>query len=282
MKKLAIVLFGVFIINSNVLCQDVKVELVGITDNRGTGFFARCEVKLKFKGPGIQNAQFQKMDAVLTAIDDKDNNLAHEDSFGMFGTKFQAIESGTDELKWELTLHNPARSASTIKLLKGTLLLFNANLDPESQHQVKGFSTRPNESLLKGKTTESLDVVYLNDESYRALAAAEKEKVKKLLEVSHESQEVKDIVSKFFDYVGPLGNNELSFFVRDTESKIMAFAFKDGNGENMEPESTMRSDATYTCSFPMPIAKDWTVIIYFNSSKALELIPFELRDIKLP
>lgn len=272
---------------SGIFCAHAQltVEMAGIEDNRGSSF-SRCELKLKLSGPTLQNAQFILLDTDLKAVDDKGTELVNDNSFGFHKGEFEPVkvdaESGAMEK--EIRLTNPPRIATEITSVKGIFQIYNSNLDPKSKVTVKGFINRPNQSLLTEKNPK-LDVLYIDPEAYKFLQQAEKEKVNKQIALlnSQNPQQAKAFVDSFFEFMkAGTGPNTVNFYVKETGQQFFRFEFRDETGELAEPGSTMTGNNYYSFGFRKPVTKDWQVTLLLITPKALQTIPFELRNIKLP
>jgi hypothetical protein len=149
---------------------------------------------------------------------------------------------------------------------------------------VKGFINKPNESLLLEKST-TLDVFYIDAESYKFLQQEEKDRVNKKIALlnSRDQLAAKSFVDGFFEFMkAGTGPESVSFYVKDTGNQFFRFEFRDEKGELAKPGSTMSSENYYSFRFRKPVTKDWQVTLLLNTPKSLVAVPFELKNVKLP
>lgn len=282
MKRLSILLLlSCF---SPAIAQDLKVEWTSLEDHRGSENFSRCELKLKIFGQAVGNAKLFRLDTALIVLDDKGNKLVSSDTFGFDAGEFEEIKLRDGAIEKSLRLLNPSRAATMLTTVKGKVELFNPSLDPQSVIVVKGFINKPNQTLLLTKNPD-LDVFYIDQESYKFLQQAEKEKIDKQLAQLNTNDQLpaKAFIDNFFEFMkAGSGANAVNFYVKDAKQQFFQFEFRDENGELAKPNSTMSSENYYSFGFRKPVTNAWQLTILLKTPKSVLVKPFELKNIKLP
>ncbi len=284
MRRKLLTLVAFCFLTIGAAAQNINVELVDIEDNRGSGPFKRCNVKLKLSGSGLENAELIKFDVAFTAVDDLGTALSHEESMGFHAGEFEEIELKEGGLEKEIRLLNPPRKASQIKLLKGDIQVFNTSLDPPSRITRKGFTNKPNQSLLTTKDP-AFDVLYIDAEAYRFMKQAEKEKLNKQIEsLSLEDQRAAvDFITRFLESIDNTGDaNSVLFYVKDLNTELMKFEFRDEAGEPIDPGMTINGGSYYSFKFRKPVTQEWQVTLLRMTPRSIITVPYELKDIVLP
>ncbi|HET9052682.1 MAG TPA: hypothetical protein VFM90_00815, partial [Cyclobacteriaceae bacterium] len=211
-------------------------------------------------------------------------SLWKERWFGFRGDEFQEIKLNDDTLELKIELLNPSRKAVSIKQLKGKIYFYNPGLDAKSKITAKGFTNRPNQSLLTVKDP-SFDVLYVDAEAYKFMQQAEKEKVNKQIALLSESgQQTARQANSFFDSFNnaDVGPNALHFYVKDVHAQFLRFEFRDEDGKAVEPGMTREGNKMYSFGFRKPVTQQWQVTLLLITPKSLITIPFDLKNIALP
>ncbi len=155
----------------------VRASVGEVTDTRSTGsFFSECKVELKFTGDAAADAGTVREVQITEALDELGRDLkpstAEDAAVRSFGT---SRSGGT--LKTEVKLKNPSRNATTIRVLKGQVELFNPTEENGAIIRIKDVLKHPAEPIQNPALSRyGILLMYLTKEAYDAkkkeLAAA--------------------------------------------------------------------------------------------------------------
>lgn len=267
---------------------DLRVSVGDLEDRRSTGeHFNRLEVKLKLTGDDLSKSEAVKVD-VSKAVDDTGRDLLKtDDSF--FREEFKPIESSNpNRFEISLDLKNPARKASILAELSGTLSVLMPEADPAAIVTLEDYPTlsaKPiTNAALKNAGIEMRlfnkgDNAKLKAES-RALRAADRK-----AKGSGLSGWLKEAVGDAFAdaLTGNLGSDDdISFLIQDPQKRIVKIEFADRDGKEIRRNSSWRSAKSQGYTFRDGLPPDAKIRIYLSTEKSLVKLPFQFKSIELP
>jgi hypothetical protein len=230
----------------------VEIKVGDINDRRTTGqFFAGLELELILSGPELLEAK-----AIRSKIDSATDNLGkpipktenafHAGEFEELQLDRDDSDKPKDSTKIKVELANPARSATAIKALSGSVELLIPKKDPASVVSAS-FAKDAGKPLV-----------------HPALKAAGVE-----------------ITLKASD-----SENDLSYTLKDPGNKVATVEFTGADGAELRISSLMSSGVasqkTVSASFDQKPPADTVIKIFLLSEKSLVTVPVTLSNIALP
>ena len=271
-----------------VLKEGVTFTVGKIDDNRTSGeFFGGMKVELVMNGDVLTKAKSIRNFEVLTAVDDKGNDLRKEKEESGGGFTYQSGGGSENEgqLKQELSLKNPARAATVIRELSGHIELYIPEKDPKSKLLLKGFLKQTGKSVVSDVLKKSkVDVAVLNKQQFEAMKQkkeeadsagtppAGKDPVTLLLNAFSES---------FSSYMS-VQDNGLVFLVKDPGGRVVDIEVVDASGKPLPYSSKSGGAEMRAVDFDEPLPDTAQLAIYLETPTSMVRAPFTLTDLALP
>lgn len=271
-----------------VLREGITFSAGEIKDNRTTGeFFGGMSVELVMKGDVLSHSRGVRHFEVLSAQDDKGNDLRKEqqDQSG-FSYNYSRGDSGNEgEMKQQLDLKNPARAAAVIKELSGNIELYVPEKDPKSKVLVKGFLKQTGKSIFSDALKKAkVDVAVLNKEQFEAM-----KKKKEETDAAGGTPPGKDPVSlllsafaESFSGYTSVQDNTLVFLVKDPGNRLVDLEVLDDAGKTIPYSSRSGGAEMRTIDFDAPLPETAQLAIYVETTTSLVRAPFTLNNVTLP
>ena len=164
---------------ANAIAQTTNVHVMvsEVSDRRTTGqFFAGSEIKLKLVGDGLADIRGVRRIQITKAIDDTGRNLVTEEKFnsaGPFG--FERIGKVSSQIEETIKLGNPARKATVIKEILGSIELYAPQKDSSATVTVKNFTAQNGKPLaLTALHEKNIAITVLNKAQYEKMKKEKK------------------------------------------------------------------------------------------------------------
>lgn len=274
--------------------QDLRVSAGTIDDRRTTGqFFGGLEVELKLTGDDLADAKAARL-LLTKAVDETGRDLLPEKRDD---PDFQKSFGGSlPDLK--ASLKNPARNAGALKEISGEVQLFIPGRDPASTVVVDKLATRMDKVVASpGLKTPKIEVRLVSPKAYRAevkkgQAEMDKEMEKRRAEVEKEAaaagedpkavDALMELAKGLMGMMGDVGDNDLIFRIKDTESKLLEVEVTDKSGERISSQGSMTSGELRIMNFSQKLPADAKLRFLIKTKKSVVAAPFSLKDVALP
>lgn len=275
--------------NSNAL----EAKVVDVHETRGSQ--SRCSVMLSFTGDMLADKMAVLKARATKAVDDTGRNLVlpGDGDVGGAGTSggfSLAAVRGWHELRPTKTrwvgvqLAGTARGAKTIAELSGELELFAPTFENGGVVVVEGFLQQPGQALQHPELEElGVTLTYLTRETYDAAkkTAAVRSAPGRPSANPQDSQEESLFPGILVEpFRGP--GYYLVLRVVDPGRKVTSFAFREPGGRLLPVGNGRSVNDLRGFYFHTAIPKDLALVVYLAVPKALETVPFEVRNITLP
>lgn len=260
----------------------LRASVGEVTDNRSTGaFFAECKVELKFTGDAASDGGNVRQVRLSEAVDELGRDLKPEKTDNPFPRSFN-VESSGGTLKAEVKLKNPSRNATTIKVLKGEVELFNPTEANGALLHIHDLLKHPAEPIQNPTLAKyGIVLMYLTKESYDAK--------KKELEAQSGGGAANKLGEAFGDlFKSMLGNmvtdskNSVLIYIKDPQNKIVGVELQDGQGKRLKTSSRWSSTEFQQTQLNAPPPADTQLLVQLAVPEAVRTFPFEVHDVPLP
>jgi hypothetical protein len=274
----------------------VHVALGDITDSRTTGkFFEYLRIELKLSGGAIETAFGATKPAITEAVDDTGRALVKDSTRkdALFWN-LQLNESKKTSLDQSTDLLNPARRATTISML-GYVDVLEPQEDPDSVYTIKNFPASAGQSLApKEVAKRGVEITVLTktlaDRMKQDKAAAAERKADSTSPSADQalSQAFGKVFESLFSGFLRMGDNDLLFVVKDTQSQIAYIQIADEAGAPLKTGSRSISQDqdsgvyNFSVGLNAPVPATAQLKIYFATPKSLIHVPFKFENVPLP
>lgn len=265
--------------------SNVRVMVSEVSDRRTTGqFFAGSEIKLKLVGDVLGDIRGVRKIQITKAVDDTGRNLVTEEKIGStepFG--FERMEKVSSQIEQTIKLGNPARKASVIKEITGSIELYEPNKDPNATVTVKNFIAQIGKPLaLPALRERNIEITVLNKSQYEKVKKENDERAAK----NTTSPEIADAFAKVFKQLFSgfmrVGENDLAFLINDTKSALVDIEIDDEHGMAYKRGGRMSSGGIHVLSFDRKIDDKAQLVIFLATPKSITKVPLLLKDVLLP
>lgn len=271
-----------------VLKDGVTFTVGKVDDNRTTGeFFGGMKVELVMTGDILTKAKSIRNFEVLTAVDDKGEDLRKEKEESGGGYTYQTGGSSDNEgqLKQELSLKNPARAATVIQELSGHMELYVPDKDPKSKVLVKGFMKQAGKSVVSDVLKKSkVDVAVLNKEQFDAMKQ-KKEEADSAGTAPAGKDPLTVLLNAFSDAFSSymsIQDNGVVFLVKDPGGRLVDIEVVDASGQPLPYSSKSGGAEMRAIDFDAPLPDTAQLAIYLETPASMVRAPFTLNNITLP
>lgn len=272
--------------------QDLRVSAGTIEDRRTTGkFFAGLEVELKLTGDDLADAKASRV-LVRKAVDETGLDLLPEEK-----KEPDFSTSGGSDLK--VSLKNPARGATMIKEISGSVELFTPSRDPAATVTIDRLPSRMDKPIsMPALRNQKVELAVVSPKAHRANAAKrkaefEKEMAKNKAEMEKEmkgasAEEAKaleaimGLAQAFSGMMDEVGDNDLILNVKDPDDKLMDVEVTRADGERISSNGSMSSGELRIMNFSEKLPADAKLRVFVKTKKALVSAPFSLSNVSLP
>ena len=79
-----------------------------------------------------------------------------------------------------------------------------------------------------------------------------------------------------------MGNSDISFLVKDPQSRLVKIEFIGKDGKELERNSWSSSGEVQAYNFKAGLPADTKILLYLATDKSLVTVPFSLKDVELP
>lgn len=261
----------------------VQVLLGDVKDTRTTGkFFAGLEVEVKLLGDAVADTKSVRA-TVTKCVDDTGRDLLDP---AKVEQDFQVRGDASENTTIQLRFRNPARKATSIKELTGTLELFMPQKDPDATVTVESFQKQigtplPQEALKK----TGIQITVWTKEQYDAMRQKKKEEAQKKAKADV-GEAIAQGVGQFFDGFTAIGPNDVTMEVKDPNQKLVTIEFRDSSGKKIDNRgrSSMgnKPEQQVTYHFGSKLPDTTQMVILVAAPKALLSTPFNLANTVLP
>jgi hypothetical protein len=260
----------------------IKTMLVEVSDNRTTGkFFAGAEVKLSLIGESLSQMRGVRSTLLTKAVDDTGKNLVKNDD----SSRSRAVMLWLDRIERSgavqrtIKLENPARRATMIKELTGTIELLAPARDPQSVFSVKNLAAQFGKPLnLPALRANGIEMTVLNKVHFDALRKAQEAK----LAPADGAKAIGNALRQMFSGFIQVNENDLAFILKDPNQKLADIELLDGAGKPLKPEGRTVTGELLILSFDQKLPDALELSGVLVTAKSVVKIPFTLRDIALP
>jgi hypothetical protein len=293
--KPTLALIAAVILTSTVLAQ-VKVAPGDLKESRRTdGFFNKLDVELKISGLASAKAVRVLVD---NASDDTGKNLVGDRTASK---DFKEVDSPDEETKVEVELKNTERRATKLLEISGSIELFIPSRDPRATITLNNFQRDLGKPIANpALKAAGLEVTVWNKEMYEARKKAEEDRINKELEAkakkAEKSGDIADaaealgqglaaIFGSMFSSFGSMDPNDVAFYVKDPQSRLVAIEFEDAAGKKLERGSKMTiggDPKTIIFGFEQKPPPTTRVKLFVLTPKSTTKTPFKLASIPLP
>lgn len=265
----------------------VNVLVTEVTDNRTTGqFFSGSEIKLSLTGDVLADIRGVRQIEIAKAVDDTGRNIVKkEQGRSSSPFSFAVTDRQHGPLQQSLKLANPARSASSIKEVNGTIELYAPAKDPKAVLTVKNFMSRTGKPLsLPELSKNKISLTIMTKEQAEAMKKEQQAQQEKAAKDSAPNlgKALGEAFGQMFFGLGQMGENDVSFIIKDPDNKLVDLQVQDAKGEPLKHNSRMSSGGTYTVSYNEKPGQNAQVVIYLATPASIIKVPLALRDIALP
>lgn len=261
----------------------VNATVSEVTDNRTTGSFkSECKIELKFTGDAAADAASVRQVHLKKAVDELGRDLIPADDADSFHAGLGSLGSGrSGVLKTELTLRNPSRNATVIKVIEGDVELFSPTKANGGILVIQDILKHPAEPVQNDTLKKfGIQLMYLTKESYEAK--------KRELEQQDKSggavgQAFADLFKGMFSgMMSSSSGNSLTFFVKDPDKRVLGLECLDATGKPLKRNGSWSSNEMVNQQFENPPPVDTQLLIHLATPEAIQLVPFKIENIPLP
>jgi hypothetical protein len=271
--------------NSTKSPTPIQATVGDVTDNRTTGAFnSECKVELKFTGDAAADAGSVRRVRLTEVTDEVGRDLIMKGGNERSAPPFDFGRS-SGVLKTEVTLRNPSRNATTIKILKGEVELFNPTEANGGHLTISNVLQHPAEPIANPVLAKyGVQLMYLTKESYEAK--------KKEIEAQQKTgadaagQNLGEAFGELFKgmFGGTMSDskNSIQMYIKDPEKRVIGLKFVDGQGKPLKTNGSFSSADFKNIGLSAPPPADTQLIIQFATPASLKSYPFQVENIPLP
>lgn len=270
------VLIGLFATSAFSTAYAIQPQVGDISDNRTTGqFFRGMEIELKLVGDdlsdiaGIRTKITSAVDETGKSIVDNEKSSEEFEQLGKFGSNNSV----------KIKLSNPARKASTVKQLAGTLELYMPNKDPESTIALP-LAQGGKPATAPALVSNGIELTVMTKAQYDAKRKQEEEEAKKKALAQGMPESMLEAFGGMFG--GSDNENSIYINLKDPKSKIIGFKLIDEAGKEIDGNGSMSSGDTRTLYFSNKIPEKAALQVQVATNKAVSSVPFDFQNVALP
>ncbi|MEO6325744.1 MAG: hypothetical protein ABIT01_03895 [Thermoanaerobaculia bacterium] len=274
--------------------QNVRVAAGTIEDRRTTGkFFAGLEIELKLTGDDLEGARAAR--AVVTkAVDDKGGDLLPEEKKE---AEFAKAGGGSGP-NLKLALKNPARGASALTEVSGSVELYMPGRDPAAVAMIEKLLSRMDKPLASpALKSAQVELKLISPKAYRERSkkseaefekemAKHKEEMKKEAESKGMSEKETDALMQLakglMGMMGTVGENDLVFEIKDKDKRLFDLEVVGRDGTVISSNGSMTSSDIKIVNYKEKIPADAKLRVFLKTKKAVVFSPFVMKDVPLP
>lgn len=269
---------GTKAVASSVVKEGIQFQAGEVHDSRTNGeFFGGLDLELVMTGDIVNKTRAIRNMEIQKAVDSTGQTLLSEDSPG-----FQHSSKGEEEGKRTESLHlkNPARSATSITEISGTLELYVPDKDPKAKLLVKGVLKQSGKPLVSDVLKKAkIEIVVLNQAQFQQL----KESASGWSgEGTSPIETALPGFAELFEGLYDVGENDLAFLVKDSSGRFAEIEVVDATGKRVPTNGHSFSGTTYTFTFEALPPDTSQLAVYLDTPTALVKAPFSLTNITLP
>jgi hypothetical protein len=261
----------------------VRTTVGEVTDNRTTGAFnSECKIELKFTGDPAADAGSVRRVRLTEAIDELGRDLTIKKDDESSSGSFNAGHSGS-VLKTDVKLRNPSRNATTIKIIKGEVELFNPTEANGSLLTIKDVLQHPAEAIRNPVLAKNgVQVMYLTKEAYDA----KKKEIDQKAATDPASQKLAEAFGGLFKgmFGGMMSDskNSIQLYIQDPQKRLMDLKFIDGQGKPLKSRQRWSSGDFNSTGLEAPPPLDTQLVIQLATPESVKSYPFMVENIPLP
>lgn len=265
----------------------LQAEVFSISEYRGSP--GRCMIGIKLSGDALTNKLSLLKTRVIRAVDDLGTNLTppgrqEPTGAGTSGGFTIAALRGWHELRPTKTrfasieLPLASRRAQTITELQGEVELYSPTLDNGGVVVIEHARRHPGE-LPPDATLEKFGVTFswVTKESYEAGRTPAGRGG-----TPPANFQVESLFPGILGEPGSAPRNYLVLKMGDPQKRVTSFAFQEPSGRLLPVRQTRRAEDMVGFYFDMVVPEDLTLYVYLAVPEAVEVAPFELRNVHLP
>ena len=278
----------------------VRVMPGDIKDTRRTdGFFSKLEVEMKVLGDALSGAKGIRVN-ITKAVDETGKDLLPEKKGD---DEFKEINlSGNETAKVDVELKNPARKATAVLEISGTLELFVPSRDPSATILIPNLASAVGHGFEHaGLKTASIEVSIWNKQQYETrrkseedrLKKAYEERKKKAAEAGGSAEDLGDALAQglmkvfggLFNAMTEMSENGLAIQVSDPKKLLIGIEFEDPNGKTIDQRGKTTlggEERTMLFDFEEKLPETTRVKLLLLTSKSVIRVPFKLTNVPLP
>jgi hypothetical protein len=263
----------------------IQATVGDVTDNRTTGAFnSECKVELKFTGDAAADAGSVRQVHLTEATDEVGRDLILKEDDNRSSFSFDSGHS-SGALKTEVKLRNPSRNATTIKILKGEVELFNPTEANGGLLTIKNVLQHPAEPIPNPVLAKyGIQLMYLTKESYEA---KKKEiEAQQKADAGAAGQKLGEAFGELFKgmFGGMMSDskNSIQMYIKDPEKRVIDLKFVDGQGNPLKTGNSWSSADFKSTGLAAPPPADTQLIIRLATPESLKSYPFKVENIPLP
>ena len=291
MSKAQRIIGALFIVSyiwtANAIAQTTNVHVMvsEVSDRRTTGqFFAGSEIKLKLVGDGLADIRGVRRVQITKAVDDTGRNLVTDEKISSAGPfEFERIGKVSSQIEKTIKLGNPARKASVIKEIIGSIELYTPQKDPNAAVIVKNFTAQIGKPLaLPELRQKNIEITVLNKVQYEKMKKETDERSVKKAASPEIADALVNVFKQLFSGFMRVGENDLAFIINDPNSALVDIEINDEHGAAYKRGGRMSSERIHVLSFDRKIDDKAQLVIFLATPKSIIKVPLSLHDILLP
>ncbi len=260
---------------------EIQLSVSEVNDNRTTGkFFGGLELKLKAISDKISDAKGIKLN-ITRAVDNTERDLLKDESRDQDFTKPDENTPGQAELT--LKLKNPARSANTIKEIKGEIIVYVHGKDPNSTAVIKEFMNKAGNPLKhQSLKAAQVEITILTKKQYNEMKAEKEKQAKEEASKMGIAGEMAQALLSMFGDIFEASENSIILDIKDEKKKIIAIEFEDEESKKISSYGTMTMGETKVYDFDKPMPANSRMVVFLSTPKSFIKEPMKLTNIALP
>ena len=291
MSKTQRIIEALFIVSyiwtANAIAQTPNVHAMvsEVSDRRTTGqFFAGSEIKLKLVGDGLADIRGVRRVQITKAVDDTGRNLVTDEKISSAGPfDFERIGKVSSQIEKTIKLGNPARKASVIKEIIGSIELYAPQKDPNATVIAKNFTGQIGKPLVLPELRQkNIEITVLNKVQYDKMKKENDERSAKTTASPEIADALVNVFKQLFSGFMRVGENDLAFVVNDPNSALVDIEINDEHGVAYKRGGRMSSERIHVLSFDRKIDDKAQLVIFLATPKSIIKVPLSLHDILLP
>lgn len=265
----------------------LHAEVWNISEHRGAP--ARCTIGIQFSGDPLTNKLALLNTRVTQAVDDLGTDLAptgnqEPGGAGVNGGFTIAALSGWHELRPTKTrfatiqIRGSPRRAQVITELRGEVELYSPTVDNGGVVTIE--HARRHSGLLPstaGLEKYGITLSWVTKESFEAARTSRRQAAGVPANL-----QVEGLFPGILGEPANAPRHYLVLKIRDPEKRVTSFAFGEPGGRLLPVMQTRRAEDMVGFYFDLLVPEDLTLYVYLAVPEALEIAPFELRNVRLP